>query len=56
VRRLRKVGGFRFLAPRAFTSPRRWERLGVVRTTALNWTIAALYGAGCPAARLARFY
>ena len=56
VRRLRKVGGFRLLAPRAFTSPRRWERLGVVRTTALNWTIAALYGAGCPPARLARFY
>jgi uncharacterized protein len=56
VRRLRRLGKFRFLAPRALTSPRRWERLGVVRTTAINWTVAALYAAGCPAARLARFY
>jgi len=56
VRRLRGMGKFRFLAPRALTSPRRWERLGVVRATALNWTIAALYAAGCPATRLARFY
>lgn len=56
VRRLRRIGKFRFLAPRALTSPRRWERLGIVRATALNWTIATLYAAGYPAARLARFY
>lgn len=56
VRRLRKLGKVRFLAPRALTSARRWERLGIVRTTAINWAIAALYATGYPAARLARFY
>ena len=56
VRRLRGAGKLSFLAPRAFTSPRGWERLGVVRTTARNWMIAGLYAAGWPAGRLARLY
>jgi len=56
VRRLRRAGRLSFPAPRAFTSPRRWERRGLVRTTARNWMIVGLYAAGWPPGRLARLY
>jgi rSAM/selenodomain-associated transferase 2 len=56
VSRLRRAGRLAFPSPRAFTSPRRWERHGLVRTTLRNWTIAGLYAAGCPPQRLARLY
>jgi rSAM/selenodomain-associated transferase 2 len=56
VGRLRRAGKLAWPRVRAFTSPRRWERLGVVRATAHNWTTLLLYAAGWPAARLARRY
>lgn len=56
ARRLRRAGRLSFPAPRAFTSSRRWERRGLIRTTARNWMIAGLYAAGWPPERLARLY
>lgn len=56
VRRLRRAGRLAFLRPRAFTSPRRWERHGLVGATLRNWWLLFLYGMGHPPARLARRY
>jgi rSAM/selenodomain-associated transferase 2 len=56
VSRLRRAGPFALLRARAFTSPRRWERGGLVRTTARNAWLLAQYGMGRPPERLARRY
>ena len=56
ARRLGREGCLAFLAPRAFTSPRRWDRYGLVGATLRNWCVLALYAAGVPPARLARLY
>jgi uncharacterized protein len=39
VRRLRKRGRIRIAEAEVITSGRRWERLGVIRTTLINWMI-----------------
>jgi rSAM/selenodomain-associated transferase 2 len=56
ARRLARAGRMVFPAVRAFTSARRWERGGVMATTARNLGLQALYAAGCPPDRLARLY
>jgi hypothetical protein len=56
VARLRRAGRLAFLPVRAFTSPRRWDRHGVVGTTLRNWSVLALYAAGLSPERLARRY
>jgi len=38
------------------TSPRRWEKEGVIYCTLRNWTIKALYYCGVSPNRLVRFY
>jgi rSAM/selenodomain-associated transferase 2 len=56
VRRLRRTGPLTFLHRRAFTSARRWERAGLLSTTARNlWTLVQ-YAAGRPPERLALDY
>lgn len=56
VRRLRRCGPLAFPAAHAVTSARRWEELGFVRTTLLNWLVIVLGSAGFPRRRLARLY
>ena len=56
AQRLRREGRLALLAPRAFTSPRRWERHGLVGATLRNGCLLALYAMGVPPARLARLY
>ncbi|MEM9556369.1 MAG: TIGR04283 family arsenosugar biosynthesis glycosyltransferase [Acidobacteriota bacterium] len=56
ARRLRRLGPVALLEPPVTTSPRRYERLGVLRTIALNWTIWALYFFGVSPQRLGRLY
>ena len=56
VRRLRRVGPLAFPGRRAFTSPRRWERAGILRTTLRNWWLLALYAGGWSPSRLAALY
>jgi rSAM/selenodomain-associated transferase 2 len=56
VSRLRRTGPLAFPPVRAFTSPRRFERSGLVSATLLNWWVLGLYAAGQPPERLARIY
>ena len=56
VDRLRKTGRIVTVPVRIRTSSRRWERLGVLRTTLINQAIVAGFLLGVPAARLARWY
>jgi hypothetical protein len=55
--RVRKAGGRICMIPaKVTTSPRRWEREGIVRGTLRNWMLQFLYFVGVPPERLARFY
>ncbi len=56
VRRLRKLGRIALLATPATTSPRRWQRLGVVRTTMMNQLILLGFFCGLSPDRLGRWY
>jgi rSAM/selenodomain-associated transferase 2 len=56
VRRLSRTGPLAFPRVRAFTSPRRWERRGILATTLRNWWLLSLYARGRPPERLARLY
>jgi rSAM/selenodomain-associated transferase 2 len=55
--RVRRQGGrIAIIAAKVMTSPRRWEREGVLYATLRNWTLQLLYCCGVPPERLARFY
>ena len=56
VTRLRRAGRLAFPPVRAFTSPRRWDRYGILGTTLRNWSLLAGYAAGQSPERLARRY
>jgi rSAM/selenodomain-associated transferase 2 len=56
VRRLKRKGRIRILPLAATTSPRRWEKLGVLRTTAINQTIIIGYLLGVNPKKLAQWY
>ncbi|MDH4332133.1 MAG: TIGR04283 family arsenosugar biosynthesis glycosyltransferase [Desulfobulbaceae bacterium] len=56
VLRLRKMGRLALLTTPALTSARRWQRLGLVRTTLVNQSILLGFFCGISPARLARWY
>ena len=56
VRQLRCVTQYQLLDTTILTNPRRWERHGVLKTTAINWAVLAGSACGVPLARLARLY
>ncbi len=56
MRRLRDRGTIRILPDCAVTSRRRWERLGILRTTAVNQAVIVGYYMGVAPEKLARFY
>lgn len=56
ARRLRAAGPPRRLEGPVVTSPRRWERTGVIRQTLRNWKIQIAYTAGASPERLNRWY
>jgi rSAM/selenodomain-associated transferase 2 len=56
VRRLSRLGRVVILPEIAITSARRWQNLGLLRTTALNQLILLGYALGVPTANLARWY
>ena len=55
-RRLRKNGSVILLKEKAYTSPRRWIKEGIVFTTARNILIATLFGLGFPPHTLSKWY
>jgi hypothetical protein len=53
---LRRIGPPLCLRQRVFTSSRRWEARGILRTILLMWRLRAEYALGADPARLARRY
>lgn len=45
-----------FVPEKVLTSPRRWDKEGILACTLRNWTIRALYLFKVPPEKLARFY
>ncbi|MGZ3524452.1 MAG: TIGR04283 family arsenosugar biosynthesis glycosyltransferase [Thermodesulfobacteriota bacterium] len=57
LRRIKKYGDrITILNDRVMTSPRRWEKEGVIYCTLRNWTLQALYLLGASPEKLADFY
>ena len=57
MRRIRKSGYEIYIIPeKVKTSPRRWEREGVLYCTLRNWTITILYLFGAKPESLAKYY
>ena len=57
MRRIKKSGNRVWIfKDRVITSPRRWEKEGVIYCTLRNWTLQALYLLGISAHKLANFY
>jgi hypothetical protein len=56
VSRLRRQGRLAFPRARAFTSARRWEGKGILKTTASNLWLLTLYAAGRSPERIAADY
>jgi len=57
MRRIKKTRGKIYIIPdRVKTSPRRWEKEGVIYCTLRNWALITLYSMGIPAEKLLKFY
>jgi rSAM/selenodomain-associated transferase 2 len=57
MRRVKNAGGkIAMINHKIFTSPRRWEKEGVIFCTLRNWTLILLYLIGVPAGKLSIFY
>lgn len=57
MQRIKKRGDkICILSDRVFTSPRRWEKEGVIYCTLRNWIIIMLYRIGVSPDKLARYY
>ncbi|WP_088891944.1 TIGR04283 family arsenosugar biosynthesis glycosyltransferase [Leptolyngbya ohadii] len=56
ILRLRQRGGIRIVPAAVKTSGRRWQRLGVLKTTLVNQAMITGYFLGVPPDRLARWY
>jgi rSAM/selenodomain-associated transferase 2 len=57
LRRIKKSGDrIRIFHDRVMTSPRRWEKEGVIYGTLRNWTLQALYWLGVSPEKLKNFY
>jgi rSAM/selenodomain-associated transferase 2 len=57
MQRIKKgKGKIRIIGRAVLTSPRRWEKEGIVYTTLRNWLLIALYFCGAKPEKLVRFY
>lgn len=57
MQKIKKSGGRIHLFPnRVSTSPRRWEKEGVLRATLRNWILLGAYYLGASPEKLARYY
>ncbi len=57
MRRIKKTGDKIYIIPeKVSTSPRRWEKEGVIYCTLRNWVLITLYSIGIPAEKLLKFY
>ncbi len=57
MRRIKKTGDrIYIISEKVRTSPRRWEKEGVICCTLRNWALITLYSMGIPAEKLSKFY
>ncbi|MCU0547634.1 MAG: TIGR04283 family arsenosugar biosynthesis glycosyltransferase [Oscillatoriaceae cyanobacterium Prado104] len=56
VRRLQRFGCIEIVSQPVLTSARRWQQLGVIKTTAINQIVIIAYFLGVPPDRLAFWY
>jgi hypothetical protein len=56
MKRLRKRGKVAILPVAVKTSPRRWRKLGILKTTLINQAVLLGYFLGSNPERLARWY
>lgn len=57
MQKIKRRGDRIFIIPdKVRTSPRRWEKEGVLYCTLRNWTLMTLYLLGFPAEKLVKFY
>lgn len=56
VRRLQALGKIAIVPATVTTSARRWQKLGVLRTTVINQLVIVAYFLGVPVEQLARWY
>jgi len=56
IRKLKNRGRVKILFPSATTSPRRWKKLGVLRTTVINQAVVIGYLLGVNPEKLAEWY
>jgi rSAM/selenodomain-associated transferase 2 len=56
VRRLRRRGKIAIASSAVLTSARRWKRIGVWKTTLINWVVVVAYLLGVSPGRIARWY
>lgn len=57
MRRIKKAGDKICIIPlKVKTSPRRWEKEGILSCTLRNWTIITLYYLGFPPEKLVKYY
>ncbi len=57
MRRIKKAGDkIYIISEKVKTSPRRWEKEGVIYCTLRNWVLITLYSVGIPAEKLLKFY
>ena len=54
--KLRRLGRIAVARQRIFVSPRRWQRVGIIRQTLRNWMLTGLAAGGVNPDRLARYY
>lgn len=56
VRQLKRLGKIEIVPASVITSGRRWQKLGVVKTTLMNQWVIMAYFLGIPPAKIARWY
>ncbi len=56
IKKMKKKGAIIILPEHAITSARRWQNMGIVRTTLINQLIVCGYALGVPPAILAKWY
>jgi len=57
MRRVKKAGGkIAMIDQKVSTSPRRWEKEGIIFCTLRNWILIVLFLLGVPAEKLSKFY
>ena len=56
IEKLKHQGKIALVAAKVITSPRRWQKLGVFKTTAINQLIILGYYLGIPPIKLQQFY